>query len=1424
MSNTGAPVDELTRAIHLGVEEVILEEGLSESDEVFCLIKDLLFTEQEYYITLRSVCDMYEKPLRKLLCFGPDEHKALFEWVDPISSLSNLVINKVILRDWDPLRSRVGNVFSKHLWTTYGEYQEHLNSVAVPLLKEKELNDEEFLALCQQRQGDTKHSLQDFLFLPLERLVQYESVLSQVAAQTLEKHPDYSGRWRAASKVVNMVRGGETAAEETDLDRVQNLFPNDNLNLYENEHYFSQRKTLFRNKGAAANRINRDFSAKGTKGAFMATNALPIRDGSMKIKAPSRSFIMDSSVQFMMGVQRQDRHLFLFNDILLVAKPRFSGTYKLKDKILVNELWLSSCLSEVCEPIISPEVSFILGWPTTNVVVTFSSPQAKQLWQSKLKELIAEVKKNEKRNVTSLQVCYWDYEVNEEFFKTVKVSNTQSTFDCVRLILDDIHQQYSSIEDYQLWVKTRKEETPYPLLGHEFPFYIKMNFVRGLLQQSNFDLQNFSVSSDTKCIFILRQCSTDDVASFTDPTGKKKRPRRPTLMGWPFKRNSSKQENSNGNLSSAPSSSVFAKSISKLWEDDNLPKPVMAILTQLYRKGPYTVGIFRKSANTRMCKELKIKLEANPDFDFKNVPVVMLAALFKEFLRSLPDCILSSSMYNEWLEVINCTDEWDKRNKAMELLKQISSANMKLLEHFLCVLWHISQHSVINKMSPENLAVCVGPSMLYLSTSNRQQSMLQPEVSKQVPKIVAYLISQFPDLFGKECMQLFDGVLDKDPLQKNFAAEEQFFGEFLDKDILRHDSGAEESDSLHSQQEIGGCRQDDSSIDSLERELLEGNKIITELPSKNQISLTNLSRDSGLTLSDTQLYTPEDEDECEEPRKSIQNNNQIIKSTPNLDLVGIEASNHPTKNTEASIDGTCNKVMGKRGQVQVGCYPESTMSSPLQNQNKSGFQTRSCQRHNVHLPIHYSRSYSFGAGDTFLYCLLNPLFDEAATEVERNVHSDGPQLSSTKISNLYPVPLLRRTASEDSLSHIHCNQPSILTPPAYGITRQKFLTGLELDQNDYNISFKKNGDNYPCSDTEHWSNRCATEAPTDNNYVDSKCKTLLCSDKIDSKPFWKSTPSLTMTDETDNSQNRDLDGEELSLFSATEFYNGYHNSSNISHTYNPSSKLSHETPVSVEEKGSKGSLTSVNSAISSGSGDLFYSQSSRISNRTLKTQRSEPLPEKSLMMDWLSTYQETLSQRPRGSSFPHQQYDRSSLGSGVNKPYKDTTHSCKEGSRILEKTCLSFPANIPPTPPPTPPKPQKTTVHLETHRIMQSDEHQAMEINTGKDNILSGLRWRPPEDWRKEISWSVAELRDYFDKRFSRHSDYMNQSQKQNEPPFQSHLPNSSTKYDEDCITVVRVRGSGRTDPLVTVRKRTDLDTTCSSSSRNSLEGKESYV
>lgn len=72
------------------------------------------------------------------------------------------------------------------------------------------------------------------------------------------------------------------------------------------------------------------------------------------------------------GVQSQERHLFLFSDLLLIAKARSGGNFKLKQSVRMSELWLTAGhIEDVAETSKSQETSFVLGWPTTNVVATF---------------------------------------------------------------------------------------------------------------------------------------------------------------------------------------------------------------------------------------------------------------------------------------------------------------------------------------------------------------------------------------------------------------------------------------------------------------------------------------------------------------------------------------------------------------------------------------------------------------------------------------------------------------------------------------------------------------------------------------------------------------------------------------------------------------------------------------------------------------------------------------------------------------------------------------------------------------------------------------------------------------------------------------------------------------------------------------------
>lgn len=66
--------------------------------------------------------------------------------------------------------------------------------------------------------------------------------------------------------------------------------------------------------------------------------------------------------------------MFLFNDLLLVAKAKSGSNFKLKDKVRVSEMWLNespAVIDEVAEIPKSSDTSFVIGWPTTNYVAVF---------------------------------------------------------------------------------------------------------------------------------------------------------------------------------------------------------------------------------------------------------------------------------------------------------------------------------------------------------------------------------------------------------------------------------------------------------------------------------------------------------------------------------------------------------------------------------------------------------------------------------------------------------------------------------------------------------------------------------------------------------------------------------------------------------------------------------------------------------------------------------------------------------------------------------------------------------------------------------------------------------------------------------------------------------------------------------------------
>ena len=63
-----------------------------------------------------------------------------------------------------------------------------------------------------------------------------------------------------------------------------------------------------------------------------------------------------------------------------------------------------------------------------------------------------------------------------------------SSRDCIQKALDILEISDSpnpNPAEFQLWVKTKLEDSPYPLIGHEVPLVIKLHWMRQTFNNKN---------------------------------------------------------------------------------------------------------------------------------------------------------------------------------------------------------------------------------------------------------------------------------------------------------------------------------------------------------------------------------------------------------------------------------------------------------------------------------------------------------------------------------------------------------------------------------------------------------------------------------------------------------------------------------------------------------------------------------------------------------------------------------------------------------------------------------------------------------------------------------------------------------------------------------------------------------------------------
>ncbi|XP_074878313.1 T-cell activation Rho GTPase-activating protein-like [Buteo buteo] len=174
------------------------------------------------------------------------------------------------------------------------------------------------------------------------------------------------------------------------------------------------------------------------------------------------------------------------------------------------------------------------------------------------------------------------------------------------------------------------------------------------------------------------------------------------------------------------------------------------LLAVLRREGPSTEGIFRKAASGTELRELREALDRDADVDLGNQPALLLAAVLKDFLRSIPDKLLVTHLYEDWMAAMERTSKEEKVSELKAVAEKLPAANLFLLKRLLSLLQHIGRNAATSRMSCSNLAICLGPNLLSPPDEDLLPLQAMLEVTEKVNTLALFMIENCGDIVGEE--------------------------------------------------------------------------------------------------------------------------------------------------------------------------------------------------------------------------------------------------------------------------------------------------------------------------------------------------------------------------------------------------------------------------------------------------------------------------------------------------------------------------------------------------------------------------------------------------------------------------------------------------------------------------------------------------
>ncbi|KFO95947.1 SH3 domain-binding protein 1, partial [Calypte anna] len=181
--------------------------------------------------------------------------------------------------------------------------------------------------------------------------------------------------------------------------------------------------------------------------------------------------------------------------------------------------------------------------------------------------------------------------------------------------------------------------------------------------------------------------------------------------------------------------------------------PIEACVMMLLASGMREEGLFRLAAGASVLKKLKSSLASGSNAleEFYSDPHAVAGAL-KSYLRELPQPLMTFELYNEWVKVASLKDTDERVQSLQDTCSRLPQESYNNLRYLIKFLAKLAEHQELNKMTPSNIAIVLGPNLLWTQQSNEDpvQLDLASVSSIQVVSVVEALIQNADTLFPGE--------------------------------------------------------------------------------------------------------------------------------------------------------------------------------------------------------------------------------------------------------------------------------------------------------------------------------------------------------------------------------------------------------------------------------------------------------------------------------------------------------------------------------------------------------------------------------------------------------------------------------------------------------------------------------------------------